>query len=250
MTQQGQMNVIDPTVFENRLIEHEQGLVALLDHPSGIAMYVDSRLERDMRAGACAKEPETVEWLERSLGGSEAQCLYDIGACSGSYSLLAAKLKAMVVAFEPSALNYRQLCRNASLNRLNVVAMPVALGDSTHLDTFSLSSDLAGAAGHAIVGNAPITFGHAVMVYRLDDIIPAFDLQRPTAMKIDVDGYEEAVLRGAPKTLRHPALRTVMIEVRTQTRQAIGALLTAAGFEEVRDSKRIAADTFNVEWRR
>jgi FkbM family methyltransferase len=231
-------------------MEHERTLLAPLDHPSGIAMVVDSRLERDMRAGACAKEPETVEWLERVLGGGSEQCLYDIGACSGSYSLLAAKLRSKVVAFEPSALNFRQLVRNIWINRLDVLALPVALGDRTEISTIGLSSDLAGAAGHSLVGDAPITAGHSVMVWRLDDLARTFQLFAPTAMKLDVDGYEEQVLRGAFQVLRHPSLRSVMIEVRTQTRGVIAELLVAAGFVEVGDHRRIAADTFNVVWSR
>lgn len=247
--QQGQLHVEDPTTFEQRLIEHEKPLIAFLDHPSGIAMVVDSRLERDMRAGACAKEPETVDWLERTLGTSADQVLYDVGACSGSYSLIAAKLRAKVVAFEPSALNWRQLCRNASLNRADIIPLPVALGAKTEMSTISLSSDLSGAAGHSLVGEGTITIGHSVMVWRLDDLVRTFpDLPVPTAMKIDTDGNEEDVLRGMPMTLTK--VRSLMIEVRGATRDRIAQILTQAGLREVSDHRRIAPSTWNVEWTR
>ena len=238
-----------PEAFEARLIEHEKALIAPLDHPSGIAMYVDSRLERDMRAGACLKEPETVDWLERELGGSEEQVLYDVGACSGSYSLIAAKLRAKVVAFEPSAFNWRQLCRNAALNRADITALPVALGPKTELSTLALSSDLSGAAGHALVGTAPITLGHSVMVWRLDDLLVTFpDLPKPTVMKVDTDGSEALVLAGAERTLA--SVRSIMIELRSATRVAVGQMLMRYGFEEVSDHRRIAPDTWNVEYRK
>lgn len=249
MTQPTAPQLVDEATFEQRLIEHEKALIAPLDHPSGIAMYVDSRLERDMRAGACAKEPETVDWLERVLGAKEGQVLYDVGACSGSYSLIAAKLRAKVVAFEPSALNWRQLCRNAALNRADITALPVALGAETTLSTLALSSDLSGAAGHALVGSAPITLGHSVMVWRLDDLLRTFpDLPKPTAMKVDTDGSEIAVLQGAPETLAH--VQSLMIEVRGATREAIGQTLMRFGFEERSDHKRIAPDTYNVLYER
>ena len=244
------INVEDPQTFERRLIEHEQGLIAMLDHPAKIAMYVDSRIERDMRAGACAKEPETVEWLERELGGKEGQVLYDVGACSGSYSLIAAKLRAKVVAFEPSALNWRQLCRNAALNRADIACMPIALGHKTEISTISLSSDLSGAAGHALTGNDVIGgLGHSVMVWRLDDLLRVFpDLPRPTAMKIDTDGNEADVLAGAKDALR--GVHTLMVETRSPTRAAIAEILVPLGFLEISDHRRIAPDTFNTRWGR
>jgi len=239
----------DPATFETRLLEHERSLIALLDHPSRIPMYVDSRLERDMRAGACAKEPETVEWLERELGGKEAQVLYDVGACSGSYSLLACRLGAKVVAFEPSAFNWRQLCRNAALNRADITALPIALGPKTELSTLALSSDLAGAAGHALVGSAPIVLGHSVMVFALDDLRALFpDLPAPSILKCDTDGSEAGVLMGARRTLQ--SVRSVMVEVRTPTRAAIDSLLVRCGFAELSDHRRIAPDTWNLEYRR
>lgn len=245
----GNVTVEDPQTFEARLREHETSLIAMLDHPAQIAMYVDSRIERDMRAGACAKEPETVEWLERELGAKDGAVLYDVGACSGSYSLIAAKLRAKVVAFEPSAINWRQLCRNAALNRADITALPVALGRRTEMSTLALSSDLSGGAGHMLVGSAPITLGHSVMVWRLDDLLRAFpDLPAPTAMKIDTDGNEPDVLAGATLTLA--SVRSLMVETRSPTRGAIADVLTPLGFEEVREDRRIAPDTFNVEWRR
>ena len=243
------INVEDPQTFERRLIEHEQSLIALMDHPAQIAMYVDSRVERDMRAGACAKEPETVDWLERELGAKDGQVLYDVGACSGSYSLIAAKLRAKVVAFEPSAINWRQLCRNAALNKADITAMPIALGPKTEMSTIALSSDLSGAAGHVLVGNAPIVLGHSVMVWSLDDLLLKFpDLPRPTIMKVDTDGSEIAVLQGASQTLA--LVRSLMIEVRSSTREAIAHMLTRYGFEEVSDHKCIAPDTWNCLYQR
>ena len=245
MAQSMTLTVEDAKTFEERLLEHERDLIALLDwDPGRIAMYVDSRLERDMRAGACRKEPETVAWLERECPAGGA--LYDVGACSGSYSLIAAALRLQVVAFEPSAVNYRQLCRNAALNRADVVALPLALGPRTRITTLSLSGPLAGAAGHVLTDGV-ITLGHSVMVYSLDDLLAAFpDLPRPALMKVDTDGSEAGVLEGARTALRLPALRSLMVEVRSATRAAVDMLLVAAGFEERAERARIAPDTWNV----
>ena len=90
------------------------------------------------RARACRKEPETVEWIENVLEPEEV--LFDIGANVGAYALVAWAATggtAMVVAFEPSVLNFANLVENTRLNdcRGRVVPLPVALGDSTRLDT-------------------------------------------------------------------------------------------------------------------
>ena len=81
---------------------------------------------RGFRSGACAKEPETARWIRRTA--HPGSVFYDIGACVGSYSLIAAALGASVHAFEPSALNYAQLQLNAWLNEAEALtAWPVAL---------------------------------------------------------------------------------------------------------------------------
>ena len=134
-------------------------------------------------------------------------------------------------------------------NKADITAMPIALGPKTEMSTIALSSDLSGAAGHVLVGNQPIVLGHSVMVWSLDDLLLKFpDLPRPTVMKVDTDGSEIAVLQGASGTLA--LVRSLMIEVRSSTRESIAHMLTRYGFEEQSDHKRIAPDTWNVEYRR
>lgn len=57
-------------------------------------------------------------------------------------------------------------------------------------------------------------------------------MSTPNAIKIDVDGGEVAILRGAANTLRSHSLRTLLIEVDEATTQAseVTDILTGAGF--------------------
>ena len=52
-----------------------------------------------------------------------------------------------------------------------------------------------------------------VATYRLDDLIRTLQLPAPTRLKIDVDGFEELVVRGATATLRAGSVTDVVIEI-------------------------------------
>lgn len=238
-----------PISFDERLKERERVLVGMLDWDvRQIAMACDSRIERDMRLGACHKEPETVDWLQRVV--KDDTVVFDVGACSGSYSLIAAALKGSVYAFEPSAYNYRQIVRNASLNRLPVNAFPVALGAERKITGIRLSSAVPGAASHTLTDQ---TFGegedgHLVMVWPMDEFRLIFGLPVVEVLKVDTDGNELDVLRGAPMTLA--SLRHLMIEVTGATIGPVDALVRSAGMRLVRRYPRIGPDTFNLEYQR
>ena len=53
----------------------------------------------------------------------------------------------------------------------------------------------------------------SVLAFALDDLIRQFVLSPPTHIKLDVDGIELSILKGAEKTLASPALRTVLVEI-------------------------------------
>src|SRR5262245_38910705 len=92
----------------------------------------------ELRLRSVAKEPWTVKWIETFLPGD---VFYDVGANVGAYSLPAAKANAgavPVVAFEPSAPTYHDLCVNIALNGCDeiVTPLPIALWSETALIPF------------------------------------------------------------------------------------------------------------------
>jgi FkbM family methyltransferase len=198
------------------------------------------------RLGSVEKEPFTVRWIEESINPGDV--FYDIGANVGPYSLIAAKVtcnKARIFAFEPSAASFRDLSRNVLLNDCaqSVVPVPLALWSETGLLSFTFSSPLAGASRHRIsreVGmEKPLT--ETIFGVRLDDLVERFGMPVPTLAKIDVDGYELEVLRGAERTLARPELRSIIVELdagETDRNTAIKTLLAKAGFDSaVRHSR-------------
>ena len=219
-------------------------VIERLDYPRAeIRLTVDSDIERRLRVGSCTKEPRTVRWIEEVFRPGDV--FYDVGANVGAYALVAAKAHAgavRVYAFEPSFATYAQLCRNVILNRCSetITALPIALADRTALQTFHYRDLTAGTARHAWAvpvdaeGRAFDAIAtQAVLGYSLDDLVAHLGLPVPTHVKIDVDGFEAAVLAGARKTLDDPAVRTVLIELMdgTDTERSCQAMLDAAGFQ-------------------
>ncbi len=164
------------------------------------------------------KEPDTIEWLAELDPGD---VLYDVGANVGMYSIWAAKTTgARVFAFEPESQNFAILCQNIMLNRLGpmVMAYPLAISDEARIAPLYVSRFEPGCSCH--------TFGEAVtwkrkemredfaqgsVSVRLDAMLGV--LPPPDLIKIDVDGLEPNVLRGAMECVE--AARSVLVEIDT-----------------------------------
>ena len=189
-----------------------------------------------------SKEPATTTWVK---GFEKDAVFWDIGANVGIYSLLAATTRdARVYAFEPYPPNFNNLIENISLNNLteHVSTFCVAFAEKTCIDDFYVNRKWqgAGASGNAFgaaVDQKGKTFQAAERISTLgitiDHFIETFDVPCPQYLKIDVDGIELNILKGASKTLANPALRSVVVELeesRGSETSAAVAIMTAAGF--------------------
>jgi len=168
------------------------------------------------------KEPDTLRWLDRVV--RDGDVVFDVGANIGVYSLYAALRhpRAVVLAFEPEYANLHLLRDNVVANGLRdrVTIYALALGDRvglTHLQVQDLTP------GSALHTESPVPIDHTrtgrrvvmregIALMTLDEFCALRSLV-PNAIKIDVDGTEAEILRGAERTLRDPALRTVLIEL-------------------------------------
>ena len=158
--------------------------------------------------------PSMKVWVRASR---EAPVIFDVGANTGLYALVAkaAAPQATVVAFEPVARIREKLQENVDLNRFDLEIVPAGVSDrdgvSVMLDTgeeheLSATLDPVG----AVLSGRPRT-EISVPVARLDTLISG-TLPPPDLLKIDVEGHEDAVLRGMANQLegKRPAL---LIEV-------------------------------------
>ncbi|XZF14158.1 FkbM family methyltransferase [Chitinophagaceae bacterium MMS25-I14] len=132
----------------------------------------------------------------------------DIGANVGSYTVLAsAEAGADTIAFEPLPGTFSFLQQNISLNNIGrrVTAMQVALGASA--GTVHFTTDLDTVNHVAVKGEM-----HTVEV-PADTLDHMLGGRKPVLIKIDVEGYETEVLKGAADVLSQQELKAIIIEL-------------------------------------
>ena len=155
--------------------------------------------------------PESKFWESAPLRGA---VVYDIGAFHGILTLWFAPQAKQVVSYEPVAQNRARLLENLSLNGIkNVTVRNVALGAGAGAATMRFDPLMPGGSKVVVQENAP---GANVRVTTLDQDIEELKLPPPTFIKIDVEGFELDVLRGAVRTLarERPA---VFVEIHGET---------------------------------
>lgn len=147
----------------------------------------------------------------------------DVGANIGSYTILAAKVcNARVIAVEPDPGTSRALRRNIAINGIagSVHVVEAALGASGGRVSFTVGLDTVNRVAQTGDLNT-----REVALRTLDEVL---DGEVPRIIKIDVEGFEAEVLKGASATLHDDRLKAIITETLDQD---VEALLTRAGFE-------------------
>jgi FkbM family methyltransferase len=142
-----------------------------------------------------------VTWVIRRLL-EPGDVALDIGANLGFLSLLMAKIvgaHGAVHAFEPNPVLCRMLEQTFARNQgANVKLHPVALGASTAEMELHVPKANFGAAS-LVRQKSGLAQAHAVRVLSLDDLVAQESIARPGFVKLDVEGFELDVLKGAQK---------------------------------------------------
>jgi FkbM family methyltransferase len=170
----------------------------------------------------CLKRVHIGEFLKLNkpwLKAAGVRTVIDVGAHSGEFSsaIRAVVPDVQVYAFEPLPDCCRELRKKLGRNG-TFHSFQVALGDESGpvdfwRSSFSKSSsllhmsELHEAAFPWSADNRPMT----VQLRRLDDFADKMELVSKTLLKIDVQGYEDRVLRGAAQVLKR--VHYVLVEV-------------------------------------
>ena len=156
----------------------------------------------------------------------------DVGAYIGIYTLWASKRvgdKGFVVAFEPNPLVFRWLVSNIKINNIeNVRALPYALGDENTKATLYIADENIEASSlikrhlmnnpsgkYTIIGEFTVPVLTLDYIIEKSAVIIGKSIIYIDLVKIDVEGYELKVLRGAEKILSKGLIERFIIEVHT-----------------------------------
>ncbi|MDP2083225.1 FkbM family methyltransferase [Pseudotabrizicola sp.] len=159
-----------------------------------VSLHIDGQYER--------YELEALEELIFPRMDRSGQAI-DVGANIGNHSLFFARHFPSVVSLEPHPRTFRLLACNADLVP-NVIALN--LGASSAETEISVAQDLLNLGATSVrPSDRPVGLGSKPVTLKLVpiDIIPEVAAaQRVSFIKLDIEGHEEAALRGAEKTLR------------------------------------------------
>ena len=161
-----------------------------------------------------ASKFETVEMniLKQLMEASDV--FVDVGANIGYYTCLACSLGKKVLAFEPQQQNLSCLLANVITNNFTSLAeiFPVGLGEAPGILTLYGAS---GPSASLVSGWAGYSnkFRQMIPINTLDTFLSGRSLDNAMAIKIDVEGAEFRVLKGAIDTLNREKKPNWFLEI-------------------------------------
>lgn len=167
----------------------------------------------------------------------EGMTILDVGANEGYYSIMWAKLmhdKGRVLAFEPDPKNSHWLKKNISANGYTCIELhEYALSDKEGETTFYPG----GGVGSLVDQNTDLALlqepGNTINVRTrtLDNVLRDANIKNVDLMKIDVEGADLLVLKGAQHALKSMNVRILMdVDVSGYERKELFDLLHSCGF--------------------
>jgi len=212
---------------------------------------LDSRIDSYITA-----EPETIKWIE-SFSSDSNLVFYDIGSNIGGFSIIASLIHEdiQIYSFEPNFMNFNyqiKACRDNKL--LNIFPLNLAINGKNEFNFFKYDRLNVGSKGtfgeelkeqmlnsqYSNPFKRGISYEAGLLGVSLDSLVYEFNFEVPNYIKIDVDGNELLVLKGAKKLLKDEKLREIYIEIDDEiySNNEIESLMSDYDFE--------IESTFNV----
>ena len=180
----------------------------------GLRMFVDTR---DILGSSLATrrtwEPHVTRLFAELL--DEGDVFVDVGAHFGYYTLIASRIvggNGRVYALEPHPSTHALLKANLELNEVrNVRPLAVAAGSQHGVGTLGTSKPSDGARMSLLADHGQAAT--PVPISPLAEILDQADVPRVRLVKIDVEGFEDRVLRGLAQLLEQGARPAILLEV-------------------------------------
>lgn len=147
---------------------------------------------------------------------SRVRCIFDVGANIGENALAYAKRfpSATIFAFEPVDETFSRLQQNLREHR-QILPVHCALGDFNGRSRCNLHAD---SRNNTLIGGLKDVFhsnpsgDQEVRVSTLDTYFTEQGIESVDLLKIDTEGFDLAVLRGASETLRRKQIKFIYFE--------------------------------------
>ena len=143
-------------------------------------------------------EIEQVNYVYDNIIKHPNPVFVDVGANIGVYSLLNKEKGFKIYSFEPHPIANLITNENVKRNKTNTVVFPYGLGEKDLTTYLNIPEELSHAGLTHISPNDEETL-IKVEVKRMDQVIT----EKPTHIKIDVEGFELMVLQGMGNLLDH-----------------------------------------------
>ena len=172
----------------------------------------------DMASFNVLKDIYDKEIYERFYETRKDDIVLDIGAHIGVFTLkICRRIKnGIVIAIEPDQRNFSLLTRNVNLNGyLGVIQLNVALGKKDgktilyESNIFSAASSLYMRRGKAFCSK--FSQQRNVRIYRMDSLIRKLNFKKIDFLKIDAEGAELGIIKGACNCLRKQVVKNMVI---------------------------------------
>jgi FkbM family methyltransferase len=159
--------------------------------------------------------------VPRLLSTHAISYVIDVGANTGQYGLLLRSLgyAGRIISFEPLSAAHTQLKQTAGSDQYWTIGPRVACGEATGSSNINVAANSVSSSLLAMLEThadaAPHSVGNMVeqiAVARLDDLVNILEVSSvPSLLKIDTQGFELSVLRGAQ--LVTSAVQAIQIEL-------------------------------------
>jgi FkbM family methyltransferase len=232
-------NAVTATLHPNVALEYARWRIGkIIGRPLLADGAFDTRLQAPsyselLTTRALAPSPSEAKMI-RNLS-SNCALFMDIGANVGVWTvaLAAAHPKVHVYCFEPTPDIFRVLRNNVALNRLrNVTEAQLAVSDSAGVLPFQMTAENTSYLNRLTPSKESAEDLHRgrftsartieVKSIRLDDFCKDRRIDRIGFLKIDVEGAEVSVLRGAEYLLQNRAIELIFIEVEPDNLREMG----------------------------
>ena len=154
-------------------------------------------------------EPDMVQLF--TAVASDSEVILDVGANIGCTALLFGGLARSVYAFEPSPTTFAYLEKNISRSGLkNIFLQNMGLG--AEAGEYTLTFAPSNRSGGFVSNQTQASTGHTIekiVIRQMDEVLKSLNVSRVDFIKIDVEGFEGHVLRGATQTVA--AYRPVVV---------------------------------------